>query len=81
MIVQLKHTEYVWVIWKGRKRKNMVAQLADSKLHMNKPQRLLEQTDNVQMFVQNAQQHFWRKPSSAHQHKDLRAALSTVEEG
>ena len=82
-------TEQVWLVWKGCRRKpllskkNMAAQLRFAKLHLNKPQNFwdnvlsIHQT-KVEMFGHNAQQHIWRKPNTAYQHKHL---IPTVKHG
>ena len=61
----------------------MVAQLRFVKLYLNKPQDfwnnvLWTDQTNVEMFGHNAQQHVWRKPNTAYQHKHL---IPTVKHG
>ena len=78
----MKKTEQVWLVWKGCRRKpllsknNMAAQLRFVKLHLNKAQDfwnnvLWTEQSKVEMFGHNAQQHVWRKPNTAYQHKHL----------
>ena len=53
--------------------KNMAAQLRFVKLHLNKPQDFWNNVlwTKVEIFGHNAQQHVWRKPNTAYQHKHL----------
>ena len=64
-------------------KKNMAAQLWIIKLNLKKTQDFLYNvpwTDKtkVEKFVHNSQQHVWRKPDTAYQHKHL---LPTVKHG
>ena len=54
----------------------MAARLRLAKLHLNKPQDfwnnvLWTDQTKVETFGHNAQQHVWRKPNTAYQHKHL----------
>jgi len=63
-------------------KKNMAAQLRFAKLHLNTAQdfwnNLWSDQTKVEMFGPNAQQHVWRKPNTAYQHKHL---IPTVKHG
>jgi len=62
----------------------MAAQLRFAKLHLNKPQdffwnnELWTDETKEKIFGHNTQQHVWRKPNTAYQHKHL---IPTVKHG